>query len=73
MVRFGDCFVGERGLTGSEQSLVLGRVVTAGAVALEVDMDGLGKDLKGIYFKILFTYIKKSREWYCSLRCYITV
>jgi len=36
MVRFGDCFVRERGLTGSEQSLVLGRVVTAGAVALEV-------------------------------------
>ena len=42
-------------------------------VALEVDMDGLGKDLRSIYFKILFTYIKKSGEWYCSLRCYITV
>lgn len=30
-----------------------------------------GKDLKGIYFKILFTLASRSPEnWYCSLRCF---
>lgn len=44
MVRFRGLLCRERGLTGSRQSLVLERVITLEqAVALEVDMDGLGK------------------------------
>ena len=40
---------GERDTLEAERSLVLGGVVTARAVALELDRDGLDKDLGSIY------------------------
>lgn len=51
MVRFRDCFVRERASLGQNNPSSWEGVVTAGAVALEVDMDGAGtKNLKGYIF-----------------------
>lgn len=73
MVRFSEWIVGRAAKLEAERWVVQVGVVQARAVALEADMDGLEKDIRNIYFKILFTYIKKYMNCYCSLRFYITV
>lgn len=58
----------------AERSLVQVRVVRTRAVAAEVTMDRLEKDLGNVFFfKFFFFHIKKYVKCCCSFRFYITV